>query len=192
MLQSTFTTLSLSLLKNNLQPLCELLSSFFLLSTQLWSWIWISYIKTSSWLFLVTQLLQNTSSQMAGGLWIQIVYSFLITKFMYHLLATSTYVFSSTIMITFLLDILVKTKHQNQSATDTPGLAFMLIYNNSASLVSLVCDPCHNITSSMDLSNNFLFLNDHGIPFLQTSSRNFCHPLGLTLSWLQSTSSPSK
>jgi len=49
---------------------------------------------------------------------------------------------------------------------DTPGPAFMLMYNNSASLVSLVCDPSHNITSPMDLSNNSISLNDHGIPFL--------------------------
>jgi len=42
-----------------------------------------------------------------------------------------------------------------------PGLAFVLMYNNSASPVSLVCDLSHNITSPTDLSNNFLFLNDY-------------------------------
>ena len=52
--QSTLTTSSLSSLKNNLQPLYKLLSSSFLLSMQLQSWIWTPYIKTSSWLSLVT------------------------------------------------------------------------------------------------------------------------------------------
>ena len=111
--QSTLTTSSPSSLKNNLQSLYKPLSFFFLLSVQLQSWIWTPYIKTSSWLSLVTQLLQNTSPQMAGGLWTQMVYSFSTTEFMYHLLATSTHTFSSIIMITFLLDILVKTKHWN-------------------------------------------------------------------------------
>jgi len=37
----------------------------------------------------------------------------------------------------------------------------MLMYNNSASLVSLVCDPNYNVTSPTDLSNNFPFLNNH-------------------------------
>ena len=97
----------------NLQPLYELPSFFSLFSVQLQSWIWTPYIKTSSWLFLVTQLLQNTSLQMAGGLRTQMVYSFSTTEFMYYLLVTSAYVFSSTIMITSLLDILVKTKHWN-------------------------------------------------------------------------------
>ena len=49
---------------------------------------------------------------------------------------------------------------------DIPGLASMLIYNNSVSSVSLVYNLSHNITSSTDLSNNFLSLNDHGILFL--------------------------
>jgi len=57
---------------------------------------------------------------------------------------------------------------------NTPGLASVLMYNNSASPVSLVCNPSHNITSPIDLSNNSLFLNNYGIPFLWTSSRNFC------------------
>ena len=86
-------------------------------------------------------------------------------------------------MITFLLDILVKTKHWNQSATDTPGPASVLMYNNFASPVSLVYNPNYNVTSPTDLSNNFPSLNDHGIPFLWTLSRNSYHPLGLTLSW---------
>ena len=48
---------------------------------------------------------------MAGGLRTQTVYFSSTTEFMYYLLVTSAHVFSSTIMITFLLDILVKTKH---------------------------------------------------------------------------------
>ena len=95
-------------------------------------------------------------------------------------------------MIIFLPDILVKIKHWNQSAMDTPGPVSMLIYNNSTSSVSLVCDLSHNVTSPTDLSNNFPSLNNHGIPFLWTSLRNFHHSLGLTLSWSQSTSLPSR
>ena len=109
--QSTLTTSNPSSLKNNLQPPYKLLSFFFLSSAQLQLWIWTPYIKTSSQLSLVTQLLQNTSLQMASGLWTQMVYSYSITEFMYHLLVTSTHVFSSTIIITSLPDILVKTKH---------------------------------------------------------------------------------
>ena len=111
--QSTLTTLSPSSFKNNLQPLYEPLSFFFLLSVQLQSWIWTPYIKTSYRLSLVTQLLQNTSLQMAGSLRTQTVYSSSTTEFMYHLLVTSAHAFSSTIMITSLPDILVKTKHWN-------------------------------------------------------------------------------
>ena len=48
---------------------------------------------------------------------------------------------------------------------DTPGPAFVLMYNNSTSSVSLVCDPSHNIISPTDLSNNSPSLNNHGIPF---------------------------
>ena len=66
------------------------------------------------------------------------------------------------------------------------------MYNNSASSVSLVCNPSYNVTSPIDLLNNFLFPNDYGISFLQTSSRNFCYLLDLTLSWSQLTSSPSR
>ena len=190
--QSTLTTSSPSSLKNNLQSPYKLLSFFFLLSVQLQSWIWTLYIKTSSQLSLVTQLLQNTSLQMADSLQTQTVYSSSTIEFIYHLLVTSAHVFSSTIMITSLLNILVKTKHWNQSAVDTPGPASMLMYNNSASPVSLVCDPSHNITSPMDPSNNSPPLNNYGIPFLWTSSRNFRHPPGLTLSWSQSTGSPSR
>ena len=129
---------------------------------------------------------------MASGLWTQTVYSFLITEFMYYLLVTSAHVFSSTIMIISLPNILVKTKHWNQSAMDTPGLASMLMYTNSASPMSLVCNPSHNITSPTDLSNNFLSLNDHGIPFLWTLLKNFCHSPGLTLSWSQLTGLPNR
>ena len=111
--QSTLTTSSLFSLKNNLQPPYKLQSSFSLLSMQLQSWIWTPYIKTSFWLFLVTQLLQNTPLQMASCLWIQTVYSSLTIEFMYHLLVASAYTFFSTIMITSLPDTLVKTKHWN-------------------------------------------------------------------------------
>ena len=111
--QSTLTTSNLSSLKNNLQPLYKLQSFFFLLSVQLQSWIWILYIKTSSQLFLVIQLLQNTPPQIASSLQTQMVYSSSTTEFMYHLLVTSTYAFSSIIMITSLPDILVKIKHWN-------------------------------------------------------------------------------
>ena len=190
--QSTLTTSSSSSLKNNLQPPYKLLSFFFLLFAQLQLWIWTLYIKTSYRLSLVTQLLQNTSLQMAGSLWTQTVYSSSTTEFIYHLLVTSAHAFSSTIMITSLPDILVKTKHWNQSAADTPGLASMLMYNNFASPVSLVCDPSYNVTSPMDLSNNSISLNNHEIPFLWTSLRNFHHSLGLTLSWSQSTGSLSR
>ena len=49
---------------------------------------------------------------------------------------------------------------------DIPGLASMLMYNNSASPISLVCNPSYNVTSPTDLSNNFLFPNNYGISFL--------------------------
>ena len=111
--QSTLTTSSPSSLKNNLQPPYELRSFFSLPSAQLQLWIWTPYIKTSYRLFLVTQSLQNISLQMAGGLWTQTVYFSSTTEFMYYLLVTSAHIFSSTIMITSLLDILVKTKHWN-------------------------------------------------------------------------------
>ena len=100
--------------------------------------------------------------------------------------------FSSIIMTTSLLDIIVKIKHWNQFTTDISGPASILIYNNSTSPVSLVCNLSHNITSPIDLSKNSLSLNDYKIPFLWTSSRNFHYSLGLTLSWLQLTSLPSK
>jgi len=50
---------------------------------------------------------------MASGLQIQIVFSFLITEFMYYSLVISIHMSSSIIMITSLLDIMVKTKHWN-------------------------------------------------------------------------------
>ena len=75
---------------------------------------------------------------------------------------------------------------------DIPSLASVLMYNNSASPVSLVYDPSHNTTSLTNLSNNFLSPNDYEIPFLQTSLRNFHHPPSLTISWLQLTSLPSR
>ena len=190
--QSILTTLNLSSLNNNQQPLYKLLSCSFLFSMQLQQLIWTLYIKIFFWPFLMTQLLQNISPQIANGLWIQMVFSFFTTEFIYHLLIISIYISSSIIMITFLPDIMIKTKHQNYFTMDIPSPASILIYNNSASPMSLVCDPSHNVTSPTDLSNNFLFLNDHGIPFLWTSSKNFCHPSGLTLSWSQLTSSPSR
>jgi len=66
---------------------------------------------------------------------------------------------------------------------DIPSLVSALIYNNFANPVLFVYNLSHNITSPMDLSNNFPSLNDHGIPFLWTSSRNSHHPPGLTLFW---------
>ena len=119
---------------------------------------------------------------MAGSLQIQTVFFFLTTESIYYLLVTSIHMFSSIIIITSLPDIIVKTKHQNQFTADIPSLASILMYNNFASSVSLVCDPSYNITSPMNLSNNFLSLNDHEIPFLQTLLRNFYYPPGLTLS----------
>ena len=190
--QSTLITLNQSLLKNNLQPPYELLSSSFLLFTQLQSLIWTFYTKTFFQLSLVTQSLQNISPQMANHLWTQMVLFFLITESIYHLLVISIHAFSSIIMIIFLLDTSVKTKYQDQFAVDIPGPASMLIYNNSISPISLVYNLSHNITSLIDLSNNFLFLNDYGIPFLQTSLRNFHHSPDLILSWSQSTGSPSR
>ena len=190
--QSTLTTSSPSSLKNNLQPPYKLQSFFSLLFVQLQSWIQIPYIKTSFWLFLVTQLLQNTPLQRVSDLQTQIVYSSLTTEFIYYLLVISTHAFFSIIMITSLLDILVKTKYQNYFTMNIPGLAFMLMYNNSASPMSLVYNPSHNITSPTDFSNNSLFLNNHGIPFLQTSLRNSHHPPSLTLYWSQLTGSLSR
>ena len=111
---------------------------------------------------------------------------------MYYLLVISAYAFSSIIMTISLLDILVKTKHWNQFATDISGPVSMLMYNNSTSPMSLVYNPSHNVTSPMNLSNNSLFLNNHRIPFLQTSLRNFCYPSSLILSWSQLTSLPSR
>jgi len=66
-------------------------------------------------------------------------------------------------MITFLLYIIVKTKHWNQFAVDIPGPVSILTYNNFVSPVSLVYNISHNITSPTDLSNNFLFPNNHEI-----------------------------
>jgi len=111
--QSTLTTSNQSSLKNNLQLLYKLLFSSLLLFMQLQSLIWTLYTKTSFWLSLVTQLLQDISLQMANSLQAQTVFSSLITKSIYHLLVISTYVFSSIIIIIFLPDTLVKIKHWN-------------------------------------------------------------------------------
>jgi len=111
--QSTLITSNQSLLKNNLWPLYKLLFSSFLLSAQLQSWIWTLYTKTFFQLSLVTQLLQNTFLYMADGLRTQMVFFSLIIEFMYYLLVIYAYMLSSIIMITFLLDTSVKTKHWN-------------------------------------------------------------------------------
>ena len=103
-----------------------------------------------------------------------------------------THTSSSIIIITSLSDIMAKTKHWNQFAMDISSPASMLMYNNSASPISLVCDSSHNVTSPTDLSNNSLSLNDYEIPFLWTLLRNSCHSSGLTLSWSQLTGLPSK
>ena len=129
---------------------------------------------------------------MADDLQTQMVFSSLTTESMYHPLVISAHVFSNIIMITSLLNTLVRIKYWNQFTTDILGLASMLMYNNSASSVLFVYNLSYNITSSTDFSNNFLFPNNHGIPFLQTLLRNFHHPLGLTLSWLYSTGLPSR
>ena len=106
---------------------------------------------------------------------------------MYYLLVISAHIFSSIIMITFLLDTSVKTKHQNLFATDISGLTSMLIYNNFTSSVSLVYNLSYNVTSPMGLLNNFLSPNNYGIPFPQTSLRNSYYSLVLILFWSQST-----
>ena len=129
---------------------------------------------------------------MANGLQTSTVFSVLIIESMYYLLITSTHIFSSIIMITFQLATLVKIKSQNQFAIDILSLASILIYNNSTSSMSLVYNLNYNVTSLTDLSSNFLFPNDYGIPFLQTLSRNFCYSLNLILFWSQSTGTLSK
>ena len=149
--QSTLRSSNQSLLKNNLQPPYKLLSFSSLLSVQLQQLIWTSYTKTFFWLSLVTQLLQNISLQIANSLWIQIVFFFLTTKSMYHLLVIFIHTFSSIIMIIFLLDIMVKTKHWNQFTIDISGPISILIYNNSISPISLVYDPSYNVTSPINL-----------------------------------------
>jgi len=164
--QLTLTTSNQFLLKNNLWFPYKLLFSSFLPFTQLQLLILTLCTKTSFWLFLVIQLLQNIFLQMADSLWTPTIFFILMTESIYHLLVISVYAFSSIIMITFLLATLIKTKHCNSFATDILGPAFILMYNNSASLISLVCDLNHNITSLMDLSSNSLSLNNYGILFL--------------------------
>ena len=129
---------------------------------------------------------------MANSLWTQMVFFFLTTEYIYYLLIISIYMFFNIIIIISLPDIIVKTKHQNWLTMNIPSPVFMLIYNNSASPMLLVCNLSHNIKSSTDLSNNSLSLNNHRISFLQTSSRNSYYSLSLTLFWLQSTSLPSR
>ena len=128
---------------------------------------------------------------MANSLWTPMVFSVLIVESMYYLLVISIHIFSSITTITFQLATSVKTKYQNSFIINIPGPAFILMYNNSTSPILLVCDLSYNVTSPIDLSNNSLSLNDYGIPFLQTSSRNSYHSLSLILFWLQSTGSLS-
>ena len=47
----------------------------------------------------------------------------------------------------------------------------ILMYNNFVSSMLLICNPSHNIISPMDLSNNFLSLNNYRTLFLWTSSK---------------------
>ena len=164
--QLTFTTSNQSLLKNNLYSLYELVFSFFLLFMQLWLLISTFYTEIFFQPILVTQLLQNTSPQIANGLQTLIVFSILMTESIYHLLVISAYMFSSIIMITFLLATLVRTKHQNLFTTDIPGPVSMLVYNNSTSPTLFICDLNYNVTSLMDLLSNFLFLNNYVTLFL--------------------------
>jgi len=117
--------------------------------------------------FLVTQLLQNTFLQIANSLWTPAVFFILITEPIYHLLVISVYAFSSIIMIIFLLATLVRTKHWNLFVVNILSLVSILMYNNFVSPMSFIYDLNHNITSFIDLSNNFLFLNNHGIPLHQ-------------------------
>jgi len=170
MLQSTLTTSNPSSLKNNLWSLYELLSFSFLFFVWLKLLILTHCTKTLFQLFLMTHLLQNTFLQIADSLWIPIIFSILMTEFIYYLLVIFAYMFFSIIMITFLLATLVRKKHWNLFTIGISGLASILMYNNS-------------ITSLIDLSNNFLFPNDYGIPFLWTLSRNFCHFPSLILFW---------
>ena len=127
--------------------------------------------------------------QMANSLWTPMVFSILIIESIYHLLVISVHVFSSIIMIIFQLATLVRTKLQNQFAADISGPVSALIYNNSASSMSLIYNLSYNVTSLTDLSNNSLFLNNHRIPFLQTLLRNFYYSLSLILFQLLLTSS---
>ena len=69
-------------------------------------------------------------------------------------------------MIIFLPDIMVKTKHWNKFTIDIPNPASVLMYNNFANPVLLICDPSYNVISPMDFLNNFLFPNDYRILFL--------------------------
>ena len=129
---------------------------------------------------------------MADGLQTLMVFFSLTMESIYYLLVISAHIFSNIIMTTSLPDILVKIKHQNQFAADIPSPASMLMYNNSASPISLVYDPSHNITSLTNLLNNFLFLNNYEIPFPWTLSRKFHHSSDLILFKSQLTSSLSR
>ena len=130
--QLTLITSNQSSLKNKLGPLHKLLSFSFLSFIQLQLLIWIFCTKISFQPFLITQLLENTSLQISNSLLIPMVFSVLITEFMYYLVVISIYIFSSIIMITFQLSTLIRTKHQNLFTTDISGPASILICNNSA------------------------------------------------------------
>ena len=84
----------------------------------------------------------------------------------YYLLVNSTYIFSSIIMIIFLLATSVRTKHWNLFTMSISGPASILMYNNLTSPVSLVCNISYNVISLMDFSNNSLYPNNHRIPFI--------------------------
>jgi len=75
--------------------------------------IWTLFLETFFLPFLVTQLLKNTSLQIANSLKTPKVFFALITKFIYYFLVISIHIFSSIIMIISLLATSVRTKHLN-------------------------------------------------------------------------------
>jgi len=109
--QLTLTTSNSSSLINNLWPLYKLLSFSFLLFVQLQLLILTPFTETFFWPFLVIQLLQNTSLEIADGLQTPTVFFISMTKSMYYLLVIFTHTFSSIILIIFFLATSVKTKH---------------------------------------------------------------------------------
>ena len=75
----------------------------------------------------------------------------LVVEFIYYLLIIFTHEFSNMITIIFLLATLVRIKYWNLFVIAIPSLVSILIYNNSASLVSLVYNSNLNVTSPIDL-----------------------------------------